>query len=752
MRKWFSTLLTLALLAAPAAPVRAAGAGPAGISGQLTGVAGAPLAGAEVEVFQFGAGRVASLRTDDEGYFRFSGAGAASVYWVRAWAPGYRLAEGTWTAAQSPFLALSPAALAAAVTVRAVDPDTGALVPGAAFDIQRQGQGRVAAGNAGGTAVELPAGSGYVVRAWAPGRTTVVAVLPELAGGVARAVTVELPPAAGRVTGAAVAAPDGSPLPGAVVQVIRSGFGVVGSTAAGADGSFAFTLPAGAGYQVRATAPGYAAAVAAPFTLGAGGVQDLSGEQRLALQPAAGALAGRLADPDGQPLAGVTVWLQRRPFGTVAAAETDADGRFRFGSLPARPGVLYRVQVLPGDSYWQAAATAWAELAPGRVTDVALQAARGVISDLAATGGVTGTVQGAGGRPVDGARVELWREGSGLLRTLTTGAGGTFRFTGVPASRGTARWSVEYNGYYLKVSAPGMHTTTLAADQALMVAANRDTAVNVTLYPQQVTLTGRVAESDGAPVAGAAVTLEPEAGGDRLQAATDAQGRWQVAAADPLATYRLAAVRVGYRPGVAAELAPDPAGGGARDVTLYPETATLSGQVTDPYGTPVPHAAVTIWSPDGELPAAAGTDGRYTLRVPAGQPYLLTAAAPGAASGLDATGGAALVAAPAPGERAEADLRLWPAAGKVGGAVLTAAGRPAPGVGVELVREGHGAVARTATDAAGRYSFAGVAAGHRYAVRAAVGAYRHAGQLGLPQPFTLVPGTVHNVHLEVPAP
>ncbi len=765
-------LSIVALLLAQAVPVALARTtANLALLGQVTGVGGQPLTGAEVELFRFGTGRVAAVQTDDEGYFRFPDLDDTSVYWVRTWASGYRVAESNWAGGdQRPFLAISPEPLTAALLVRAVDRKSGAAVAGTTFDLERSGQGqvaRVAGGQSGTARLEVPAGRDYVLRAWAPGRTPVLVVVPELAGGAAQSLTVELEQATSRLSGVAVAAPGGTPLTGAIVQAYRTGHGLVASAETGDDGSFAFDLPAGAEYQMRAAAPRHSAATAPAFTLAAGTERDLGGEDRLTLTPATGDLSGRLRDPDGKPVSGRAVWLQRKPFGTVASTETDDGGRFYFHGLPARPGVEYRVQVLPGDHYWKNAASAWMELAGGRVTDVALQLADGVIDDLGTTGGVIGTVTDAGGRAVSGAQVELWREGSGLLRTTTTGPQGEFRFVEVPSSRGIAAWSVSYNGYFLKVSAPGMFTTTLGSDTALEVASYRDTAASVILYPQKVQVAGRVQDGDGRRLPRTRVELTPEAGGTVLTATADASGRWRVAEADPLAVYRLEADLNGYRQDLVQDLVPDPAGAGTRDLTLRPVEAELSGQVTDRYGNPVADATVGAWSPGGELSAVTGADGRYTLTLPPGQSYLMTATATDTVpSGMapksvvaDTAGGTA-AAAPAgavpvvssvPGGHTEANLQIWAETGKVAGTLLSSDGQPARGVIVELMQEGRGVREVAETDGFGRYRFARVPGGNRYAVRVARAGYRHLGAAGLPPLFTLAPGTVENVHLEMTA-
>lgn len=165
-------------------------------------------------------------------------------------------------------------------------------------------------------------------------------------------------------------------------------------------------------------------------------VRDPGRDITVALGPTAdagraapGALAGQVLGPDGRPFPDAEVeaeptWFAAMPTGWVSVpqpqrARSGADGRFALQAsldwawtVTARQGTLVAHEV--------------GVLAPRE--DLVLRLVEG--------GRVHGTVKEADGRPVQGARVQLYPEGSGeLLRELTTAADGAFSFERVPAGR-----------------------------------------------------------------------------------------------------------------------------------------------------------------------------------------------------------------------------------------------------------------------------------------------------------------------------
>lgn len=234
-------------------------------------------------------------------------------------------------------------------------------------------------------------------------------------------------------------------------------------------------------------------------------------------------------------------------------------------------------------------------------------------------------------------------------------------------------------------------------------------------------LAGRVLSwGDGAPVAGAEVTLAPAGGGAAASFVTAADGRF-VARPAAAGRYRVvSALAAGFLP-----WAPDPdasplevvARAGVRidGVVVYLVPAlTYRGWVVDPDGAPVPGATVVLLDADrGERAAApiadtytAGTDGGFDFHAP--DDALLEARAAGFAPGrarlgagaqttrelvitLGARGGAAAVA------QAISGRVVGPDGAPVGGARVVAVG---PG---ELAATGE-----AMTDADGAFVVAGL--------------------------------------------
>lgn len=768
--QWVAAALAMAVALA-AAGGRPALAAPVSLGGYVAGQGGRPLAGAEVELYASGYGVVASGRTDGSGSFHLHAPVAAASYWVRVWAPGHRVAEAPWVpgAQQEPFLALALAPLTGVWSVRVAAAPDGTPVAGATVELLRAGEGLVsrAATSASGRAdLAAPSGDGYSLRVAAPGFRPHVQPLPELRGGTTAVVAVELQPLAGQVTGQVVDATSRQPVLGARVQVLRQGYGVVAELAAGPDGAFAAQLPAvaGAEYQVRATAPGYGAALTPAFALAGGRRQDFSGEGQLALAPAFAQLTGRLLDPDGNPVEGAEVALIRQSLGVVATATTGAGGTFRFDRLPPASGAVWRVRYVPRDSAWRTADTGWLALTPGRTVEVAIQSLRGSL-DQYGDGALQGLVQTPSGRPVEGAAVELVREGAGVVATAVTGPEGRFRFTGVVANRGRTQRAQPANGYYVRVAAPGFRTAEVGVEAPLDVVTNQETAVNVTLYPATVDLTGRVLDGDGQPVAGAAVRLYAEGDPEPQVASAGSDGRFRLTGLDATRRYWIAAAAPGYLPTVAPVasggwIVPDAAAGAAVDVVLRAAAATLEGTVTDPDGAPVDGARIRLALPEGDTPwqglppahtAATSDGGHFRLAdVAPGVPLLLTVQGEGTLpSALGRDGAALPVLELRPGERRTVRVQVHQATGSLVGQVLAVTGAPLPGARVELVREGSGVVATTFAGNLGQYRFDGVPAGHRYLVRLAIPGYawRTAGHAGLPPLIDLAPGEVRAVHL-----
>jgi hypothetical protein len=317
----------------------------------------------------------------------------------------------------------------------------------------------------------------------------------------------------------------------------------------------------------------------------------------------------------------------------------------------------------------------------------------------------------AGGEPLEGAEVSLYLvRGAGPDGISSRRAG-----EGRTDAEGHARIPAALGAYVVVARAAG-----LAPARALAVrpAGEAVTRAELSLSPAAA-LEVRVTTRE-APPAGARVILAPvlESPGLVLGAAPPEEtaaaeldgGAARIEGIAP-GTYRLDLEAPGFHRVTVRRVAVPRAG--PVELELEPLGA-LAGEVLHADGRPAGGALVRAVSPDHEAAASAGADGRFTIRLPAGE-YDLRATAGSAAGSL---GGAALGAG---GEVRGLTIRLGPAAVIEGDVVQ--GGRPRPGAAVLLLAHGATAVvARGAAGADGRFRFEGLAPGVHDVVALAPGA------------------------------
>lgn len=233
-------------------------------------------------------------------------------------------------------------------------------------------------------------------------------------------------------------------------------------------------------------------------------------------------VSGRLADPQGRPVAGARVSLQIERDGTIVPrpvlAVSRADGRFVLEDvLPGRAAV--RVDAL---KFEPVEITGIAVQAQGR-DDLAITLNRGAV--------VEGRVLTQGGRPVEDARVAC-----GPAAALTD-AEGEFRLDGVP--RGPATLQVLHPSY------PRFETD-------LRVRWRLNTVEAVLSAGQE--LRGQVESESGQPVAGAVLTLWASGAGTQ-QAVSGRDGRFRFPAV-PEGVHRLQVDAEDYAPAETSVLVP----------------------------------------------------------------------------------------------------------------------------------------------------------------------------------------------------
>lgn len=735
------------------------------LTGTVTAENGSPLSGARVEVFQYGGGLVAALATGADGYFAAAvPATGDRLYWVRAWAADHETAEQVWVRGQEASLRMTLAPLYGSVTgwvesadgtplkdarVELVHPTRPALVTTTTHE-GRFWFRRVAAAE------------GYSVRAAAAGKAPVVKPVGSVEAGGETSLSLSLPVFQGQVTGAVVDKETGAPLGKVEVAVEQVGLGIVASTVTDARGVFSANVPAAAGasYQVHAHRQGYIPTATGSFQLDDQGRGRLEGESRVQLAPLATDVTVRVLDADGEPLAKAPLWLEREGIGIVATGTTAEDGTYRFVGVPAG-GLRYRVRLVADQMYtrsglrnWEAAASEWVTPVPGQWLTLGLSTVRGYLHNYGEAE-VLGRVTASDQRPLAGAKVELIRAGGGVVATAETTADGTYKFVDVEANlpeeepadslRMMVRPKEPGTGYVVRVSHENYHA---AASQVINLKHEQQAVADLTLASLRGTAVVQVRDQEGRPVADATVRLYPAEGGEAVEAKSGTAGSARLVGRT-LGTYRIEVERNGYHK---AQVAPVQLVSGQDtvvDVTLGETGGTLYGSVSDSQGRPFTRP-LTV--------AALAADGReVTETVRPDGSFSLSGLLPGAPALVSLREGTKVLSAPAQvvtagaGARARVDLTVVGETGSVRGQVVDAAGQPAAGVTVSLMRSGDGSVATAITDANGLYRFEGLQAGtsQRYAVRVdrAGFGYRQVGHRLPPQLFLLQDGGAQYVDL-----
>ncbi len=324
-----------------------------------------------------------------------------------------------------------------------------------------------------------------------------------------------------------------------------------------------------------------------------------------ALHPSS-ALTGMVTDPEGRPLADLEVEtrfdgrvrsldelnppLWKRRSGGVA--RTRRDGRFRLGNLV--PGLDYRLRIEAAGfaSYEKVVAAPARDGAPA--PDLKLVLAPGTRA--------AGRVLDPAHQPIAGALVtvgpaqpaddmEMMQRLRDDLEEPSAWTDSTGRFEVRDLPDGLVDLTVEAKGW----AKAEVHGITPERHEGI---ADLGTVV---LRPE-ATIVGRVEDTDGAPVAGAALTIVPndpvlalaqsdgERGPTEPDALSDGSGRFEIGG---LARGERVKLRVD-RSGFALLVLPAVAGGGPPVVATLERTRDVVGWVADPEGSPIPGARVQV--------------------------------------------------------------------------------------------------------------------------------------------------------------
>ncbi|UCF66447.1 MAG: carboxypeptidase regulatory-like domain-containing protein, partial [Acidobacteriota bacterium] len=322
--------------------------------------------------------------------------------------------------------------------------------------------------------------------------------------------------APGEVVEGFVANPQGEPLEGVMVSVSKPGGMMISmpgmargepDARTGPDGWFVVDrLQAGEQINLTVDRPGY-------VEQRLGGIKPPL-DQPLHLElDLSSTLSGIVLDPEGEPLAGADVTLDRRVSGGFGgnvmvmlrrdSETTDSQGRFVFEDL--EPGKVTLAAVAPG---YQKAERSEIEVPEGEDVE-------GIELPLDAGAFIVGQVRLSDGRPAAGARVRELREGQERfgLDSVTADGDGFYRLDGI--TPGT-------------VNIEAKHQDVLRTVREIEARAGANELDLV--FEGGIDVSGIVVSTAGAPVAGAWVQLAPAGrpwGGPETTA--DARGAFRIA-------------------------------------------------------------------------------------------------------------------------------------------------------------------------------------------------------------------------------
>ncbi|MFC4098834.1 carboxypeptidase regulatory-like domain-containing protein [Paenibacillus xanthanilyticus] len=529
-----------------------------------------------------------------------------------------------------------------------------------------------------------PAGN-YAISGLLPGNYTVVIAANafqsamtgvNLTPAETETVNISLSPNPALVTGTVLGA-DGSPIPGANVDIVDPFGQLVTTTTTDAAGNYAFNNLAPGSYRVRASAPNFSAAQVG-VTLAAGEASVVN----LILQPEPGVLTGIVHTAADTPLAGTSIRVVTNEGITIATAFTDSAGAFTIPSLPPNS---YTVNF--GQQGF-ASQTQGAIVLSNQTTvlDVTLFMLAGTLN---------GIVTDAGQVPQPGAVINVFQNNV-IVATTTAGANGVYQVAGLAP-----------NLYTVTAEVPGFSTLLLGA----VIEPFETTTLNFALQPSPGGIGGTVTGTDGSPIAGAAVIVRQDSAAGPIVArtVTDSAGRYTIDNLDP-GNYVLTASAEDFQTSVSGAIV-QPNATAAADFVLAPSPGTISGVVVElATGAPIPNAfiEVRLLRANGIAVATGFTDASGNFAVDSLPPGSYTVIA--TAAGFQTNGATVMLEA---AETENASIALLPNPGFVAGTVFnTATGLPLAGATVRIADANGFLYDLVVTDSGGAYTVRGLPPGN----------------------------------------
>ena len=247
--------------------------------------------------------------------------------------------------------------------------------------------------------------------------------------------------------------------------------------------------------------------------------------------------AGTVRNSGGDPVGGISVWVNATQGSASTGTQTATDGTYRTEPLPSGD---YKVQFADQASppmyareYWSGAPT-WSAAATLHLDPVDGSLHGGVDEVLSAAATVAGTVTDEGGTPLPGicvnAQVRRTDGGQDWINGTQTGSDGTFSLTGLPPVTVLVQFQDCGSGTYVEQWYSGAATSGDATPVVLAAGATSD-HVDAQLATG-VRIAGHVSDPDGAAIAGVSVNVTRD-GGSGAWAQTDANGDYTTGAVAP---------------------------------------------------------------------------------------------------------------------------------------------------------------------------------------------------------------------------
>lgn len=308
------------------------------------------------------------------------------------------------------------------------------------------------------------------------------------------------------------------------------------------------------------------------------------------------------------------------------------------------------------------------------------------------------TTDGAG-KPLQGASVEVYEWGQGLVNLATTGADGAVF---LPLTHGARQvWMIRVSARGYRVQETGWFAPAHGGVKSL------------SLEPAFGDLQALIRNDSGEVPE---VTIWLLASGGQLMAHKAVSNGRLVMPQLPPGDYQIVVTAKGY--GTAATRVTITAGRTASEtIRLRPGTFTAQGEVLDGITRkPVEGARVELLNKLNAIAVGSTTSaGRFTLSAPfTDGPYRVRVTAPGYTEAINGdqtvSPGGALDFAGAN------QLLLYPATGSIEGSLIDELDRPMRVKRLVLLREGFGEVTTTTVGEDGRFRFTGIPAGFRYQV------------------------------------